>query len=122
VNYQNMNLENESAADTLGGVPPDTETSSTILPGFYIGTQHEFTDWLELRAGASKSWGFNDPDGVSENSFFPFEFALGAGIAVGDWQVDLGLNTNWLYNSGYWFHGSPGDDIIIGSIQAKLFF
>ena len=56
VNYQNMTLKNESAADTLGGVLPDTETSSTIMPGFYIGTQHEFTDWLELRAAASKRY------------------------------------------------------------------
>jgi hypothetical protein len=121
LNWQSSTMKNDTAA-AVGGVAANTETSMMTMPGFYVGTQHEFTDWLEVRAGATKSWNKTDPDGDSEMSDYPFAFALGAGVAIGDWQVDLGLTTSWLYNVGYWFHGAAAAAAPVASIQAKLFF
>ncbi len=102
------------------------EESTTIMPGFYMATEHEFTDWLTLRGGATKVWSTSKDTpaegDASEAKIYPFGFSLGAGIAMGDWAIDLGLNTGWLYNFGYWLHGNSSSSGPISMLQVKLFF
>lgn len=103
----------------------DYKYTETMFPGLGVAVEHEFFDWLTARVGTSKSWVKDEDDEDNYLMTYPWRFELGAGIALGDWQVDLGLNTDWLYNIGYWVHGANDggylDDPIAG-IQAKLFF
>ncbi|MCP4545892.1 MAG: hypothetical protein GY835_05420 [bacterium] len=99
------------------------ETSQTTFPGMSLAVEHEFFDWLTVRAGATKRWIKAENDAENVQMSYPYNLNFGAGIALGDWQVDLGLNTDWLYNLGYWVHGNitDGEEPIAG-IQAKLYF
>lgn len=108
---------------------PDTdEYTTTTMPGFSVAVEHEFFDWLELRAGASKN--FNKEkyspgaDGAdeTEDMCYHFNYSFGAGIQVGDWAIDLELNPEALYQMGYWLHGYEDGEEPIWAIQASLFF
>lgn len=103
-------------------VDPDTENTVKDLPAWYLGAEHEFTDWFTVRGGASKAWRTTEMDSDNDQNSAPFDFTLGAGIAMGDWQLDLYLEQSTLYNWGYWFHGNRASSAPVAGIQAKLFF
>ncbi|MBN2170163.1 MAG: hypothetical protein JW819_02440 [Candidatus Krumholzibacteriota bacterium] len=104
-----------------------TETTTT-MPGFSVAVEHEFFDWLELRAGASKNFSnykveySTDTPDDTEDMCYAFNYSFGAGIQVGDWAIDLELNPEALYQMGYWLHGYEDGEEPIWAIQASLFF
>lgn len=112
--WQQYKEEYPSGDDTV-------EMTTTTLPGIYAGVEHEFTDMFTARMAATKNFQkFDDGDEYEANEY-PFGYTLGLGIAMGDWVIDLELYEGWLYDFGYWVHGTAGGQPI-AQIEAKLFF
>ena len=112
-NYQQMTEEPD------GG----DKATDTTMPGLFAAVEHELTDMFTVRMGASKNF-YTESDGadpVTETTSYPYGFTLGMGLGLGDWVIDLSLNQSWLYNFGYWVHGTPGGSPI-AKIETKLWF
>lgn len=112
--WQQMKDEYPSGTETI-------EETTTTLPGVYAGVEHEFTDMFTARMAATKNFQKYDDGDAYESNVYPFGYTLGLGIAMGDWVIDLELNESWLYDFGYWIHGTTGGQPI-AQIEAKLFF
>jgi len=129
--FASFQQDKEEYTDEVGdGTETDTYTD-TAMPGIGIAVEHELTDMFTMRMGASKNWmkhereiQSGDETTTDEYKDYPWEFSFGMGIAMGDWVIDLALNQQWLYNAGYWFHGSQPyfSEPPIAQIEAKLWF
>lgn len=112
------------------------EMSQTIFPGFVFGLESDVKDWLTFRIGCSKALlkteGIYEGEGDSYEEYWtwaPFEWQLGLGFHVGDFDIDLLVNREAPFSMGYWMTGiQPGqyetDDIgtPIGMISATYSF
>lgn len=120
--FQQSKYEDTEGDDTW-------EYTYTAMPGIGAAVEHELTDMFTIRMGATKNWlKYEETDPIDETTdemkSYPWQFTFGMGIAMGDWVVDLALNQSWLYNAGYWFHGSQpySSQPPIAQIEAKLWF
>ena len=96
------------------------EISMTILPGFVFGLESDVKEWLTFRAGCSKALVKvtvkDEAGGITDElnlTGAPFEWQLGLGFHVGDFDIDMLLNKEVPFSMGYWITGfSPeeGDD------------
>jgi hypothetical protein len=94
---------------------PDAETGEekmTIFPGFVFGLESDVKDWLTFRAGCDKALlktTYNgDYEGIAyeENyTWAPFNWYLGLGFHVSDFDIDLLLNKEVPFSMGYWMTG-----------------
>jgi len=115
----------------------DAETGTakmTILPGFVFGLESDVKEWLTFRAGCDKALlkttyeGQSGGESYEENyTWAPFNWYLGLGFHVSDFDIDLLLNKEVPFSMGYWMTGfSPeeGDDAgaPIGMISATYSF
>lgn len=116
--WQQEKSEYPSGDDTI-------EETTTTLPGLFATVEHEFTEMFTLRVSGSKNFmkydNGEDGDSLVEYTYYPWGYAIGLGIALGDWVIDLELYDEWLYDFGYWIHGEDGSTPI-AQIEAKLFF
>jgi hypothetical protein len=108
---------------------PAVESSVTTMPGAFLALETELTDMFTVRMGASKSFDTADNgldgDSFAEAKTFPYGYTLGMGIGLGDWVIDLELNQSWLYDFGYWVHGTTNSDngqSPIAKIEGKYWF
>ena len=117
----------------------DAETGDmqmTIFPGFVFGLESDVKDWLTFRAGCDKALlkttYTGEAEGESYEEYYtwaPFNWYLGLGFHVSDFDIDLLLNNEVPFSMGYWLTGiQPGsydtDDIgaPIGMISATYSF
>jgi hypothetical protein len=119
-----------------GGDAGSEEMKLTIFPAFVFGLESDVKDWLTFRAGCSKALlkttYKGDYEGSSYEDYYtwaPFEWQLGLGFHVGDFDIDMLINKEAPFSMGYWLTGiQPGqyetDDIgaPIGMISATYSF
>lgn len=112
------------------------EMSMTIFPAFILGLESDVKDWLTFRVGCSKALlktkGTYSGEGDSYEQYetwAPFEWQLGLGFHVGDFDIDLLVNKEAPFSMGYWMTGiqpdqDDGDEIgtPIGMISATYSF
>ena len=112
------------------------EEQLTIFPGFVFGLESDVKDWLTFRAGCSKALLKTTYKGEAEGMSYeenytwaPFEWQLGLGFHVGDFDIDLLVNKEAPFSMGYWMTGIQpsqyeNDDIgtPIGMISATYAF
>jgi hypothetical protein len=84
----------------------------TIFPGFVFGFESDVKDWLTFRAGCDKAFikweGKEEGDGMTyeeKETMAPFEWYLGLGFHVGDFDIDCMLNKHVPFSMGYWLTG-----------------
>ncbi len=110
------------------------EEKMTIMPGFVFGLESDVKDWLTFRAGCDKAlikadYKYEDEVTSEEGKYTwaPFNWYLGLGFHVGDFDIDLLLNKEVPFSMGYWLTGfSPEDGdnsgAPIGMISATYSF
>ncbi len=112
------------------------EEKLTIFPGFVFGLESDVKEWLTFRIGCSKALLKTTYEYAAEGTSYketwtwaPFEWQLGLGFHVGDFDIDLLVNKEAPFSMGYWMTGiQPGsyetNDIgtPIGMISATYSF
>jgi hypothetical protein len=88
------------------------EYKMKIFPGFVFGFESDVKDWLTFRAGCDKALikfeGSYEGDGMEatmKETAAPFEWYLGLGFHVGDFDIDAMLNKQTPFSMGYWLTG-----------------
>lgn len=100
------------------------EDTETILPTFRLALESDVRDWLTFRIGAVKGFykdeyklsytaqtGPDDEDDIEEyeetdtyvGSYF--EYYMGLGFHVSDFDIDVVVNNNLPFRIGYWLTG-----------------
>jgi hypothetical protein len=94
------------------GVDGDFTSTATIMPRFIMGLETDIKDWLTFRMGGvhelmkveDKSCN-EDVDGVCTETWSDFNYYMGLGFHVGDWDIDCVLNNSTPFHLGYWLTG-----------------
>lgn len=93
----------------------------TVMPGFYLGMEHDVNDWLTVRASGYKAW-LEDIDGDADPvETFPFTFTFGFGIHLGDFDLDVMYDESQIFDTFNWFMGGP-DGLGVTALQIKYYF
>ena len=134
VGIQPYGLYKGEPADCNGDAGSEEE-KLTIFPGFVFGLESDVKDWLTFRIGCSKaliSYEYTySAEGDSyerSDTFAPFDWQLGLGFHVGDFDIDLLVNNEAPFTMGYWLTGiQPGTTVNsigtpIGMISATYSF
>ena len=96
-----------------------SEFKSTTLPKFYIALESDITSWLTSRIGASKTMTKTEVtvangDQTIQTSPFSFgsdfDWSLGLGFHVGEWDIDTLLSHEAPFRVGYWITGFGVND------------
>jgi hypothetical protein len=94
------------------GVDGEFTSTMRVFPGFVMGLESDIKDWLTFRMGGThqlikvKDESCNeDPDGTCEWSWSEFDYYMGLGFHVGDWDVDCVLQNVTPFRLGYWLTG-----------------
>jgi hypothetical protein len=89
--------------DTLpsGAELTDRQERYTCFPVVMLGGEYELKGAL-LRLGISRSWLTTSGDIGGTVTPDHWNLQLGIGLALDQFQVDLALNPDWLYDFGYW--------------------
>lgn len=124
VNEDNLLLfaiEPNSFAKREPSEPPSgvsADITTWVRPRFILGLESDVKDWLTFRAGARKeltSWKLaaeveGEGKASVEYTYAPFNFYMGLGFHLGDFDIDLLLNNEVPMHLGYWLTGyQPGD-------------
>lgn len=97
-----------------------SELKFTNLPKFYIALESDLTSWLTTRVGASKEMQKEeDTDAAGDKTTTTgpvtpgddFEWSLGAGFHVGEWDIDLVFSHEIPFRLGYWLTGWGVGDV-----------
>ncbi len=94
------------------------EYTMTVMPRFYLGLESDVKDWLTFRAGVAKELvKYSETDEVEgaskqtwESTDAPFDFYMGLGFHVGDFDIDALLNNEMPMHLGYWLTGYQPED------------
>jgi hypothetical protein len=109
------------------------EFKATVLPKFYVALESDITSWLTTRVGASKMMlktedTFSNGDKLIETGPSSpggdFDWSLGAGFHLGEWDVDLVFSHEMPFRLGYWItgFGSFDPDPPVGRISGTYRF
>ncbi len=115
------------------GVDGDFTSTVTIMPAFTLGLESDVKDWLTFRMGGVQQFikveekGFiEDADGTSTDTFSEFDYYMGLGFHVGDWDIDCVLNNATPFRLGYWLTGmgqdESDDEVAVWMLSAKYHF
>jgi hypothetical protein len=105
----------------FGGVAPN-EITETLMPQLFAALETHVNPWLTLRFGAtnsvSQSVKVEDNDGAGsgdseEVSFSDFDMSLGAGLKIGNLQLDGVMNPNFPFTLGYVTSGVLNDPVFL---------
>jgi hypothetical protein len=125
-------------ASECGSAADVDKVKMTILPGFVLGLESDVKDWLTFRIGCDKALlktTFESTPSGGEKyedayTWAPFNWHLGLGFHVGDFDIDLLVNKEAPFSMGYWMTGiqpgqyGDGDEVgtPIGMISATYSF
>jgi len=125
VNSNNMlifgaEFENFKAEYSKSG-QDQTEVKYMTLPMFRVALESDITSWLTSRVGAYKMMTkvtlkddtgeeviFTGPN--TDYNYSDFQFFLGAGFHLGEWDVDAVINPETPFRLGYWLTGYGVND------------
>ena len=99
----------------------DGDIETTSMPGFYVGLEHDVSDWLTLRTSGYKFWNTLAVTGADDVESFPFFFTFGFGIHLGDFDLDVAYDESTIFDSFNWFMGGDAD-LGVTALQIKYFF
>lgn len=96
-----------------------TKFTANTLPLFRLALESDINSWLTTRIGAIKDMtktettAVNGDKTTSTGPTTPgsdFEFYLGAGFHIGDWDVDMRFDNDLPFRLGYWMTGFGTND------------
>jgi hypothetical protein len=94
----------------------DVSLKQMVMPRFYLALESDVRDWLTFRAGANKSLVKNEyknldlGDGVLNETVTggAFNYFMGLGFHVSDFDIDCVINNDLPMRLGYWLTGYNG--------------
>lgn len=100
----------------------DETVKATFFPGMAFGFESDVKDWLTFRAGCDKvfvKWVEEyEAEGTSSEYKWtgaPFNWYLGLGFHVGDFDIDAMINKEVPFSMGYWLTGFQPDSYYSGA-------
>lgn len=97
-------------SDPAAGV--DIEYTYTYLPTMYLALESDVKDWLTFRAGAQKYFyktkqDYTEDEDESKYTYTDsgYNFTMGLGFHIGDFDIDAYINNNLPFRLGYWLTG-----------------
>jgi hypothetical protein len=103
------------------------EEKLTIFPGFVFGFESDVKDWLTFRAGCDKALLKTDFTYEAEGTkteekytWAPFNWYLGLGFHVSDFDIDILLNKEVPFSMGYWLTGYQPSSYEYDSSEAPI--
>ncbi|MDH3214907.1 MAG: hypothetical protein OEN01_01285 [Candidatus Krumholzibacteria bacterium] len=96
------------------------EIKVTHLPKFFVALESDVTSWLTTRVGATKTMrkiedtDFAGDESISTAPSFEggdFDWSLGAGFHVGEWDIDAVFSHEIPFRLGYWLTGYGVGDL-----------
>ena len=102
--------------------PPDNvsaEATYTLFPVFALALESDVKDWLTLRTGAQKGFykekyeaemteGTETYKDIETYTGSWFNYYLGLGFHIGDFDIDMLVSPDLPFNIGYWLTGYQG--------------
>jgi hypothetical protein len=97
-----------------------SEIKITNLPKFYVALESDITSWFTFRVGASKTMQkFEAIDAVGDQFIATgpsstggdFDWSLGGGFHLGEWDIDAVFSHELPFRLGYWLTGWGVGDI-----------
>jgi hypothetical protein len=90
----------------------DESYKATLFPGMAFGFENDVKDWLTFRAGCDKVFVKYTEEYTGEGTSSeynwtgaPFNWYLGLGFHVGDFDIDAMINKEVPFSMGYWLTG-----------------
>jgi hypothetical protein len=88
------------------------EYTYTYFPTMYLALESDVKDWLTFRAGAQKYF-YKQENNVEEDEDVNnttwtgsgYNFTMGLGFHIGDFDIDAYINNNLPFRLGYWLTG-----------------
>jgi hypothetical protein len=119
VNEDNMLIFAVEPFDYLKRQPSDPPSGVTVenkftnMPVFFLALESDVRDWMTVRAGAYKGFYKDEYNteasgGVKSDYTYTgayYDFFLGLGFHVGDFDIDAVLNNDLPFRLGYWLTG-----------------
>ncbi|UCF05756.1 MAG: hypothetical protein JSV33_01580 [bacterium] len=102
-----------------------------IMPRFILALESDLKDWLTFRVGAAKELAkmeYTMSDDGDDTKFTetaaPFDYFMGLGFHVGDFDIDCVINNRTPHQLGYWLTGNEygGDSPIVYMLSGKYHF
>ncbi|UCG51889.1 MAG: hypothetical protein JSW58_17265 [Candidatus Latescibacterota bacterium] len=100
-----------------------SEVDVQVLPQFYLALESDVTSWFTARVGATKMMSrVTVKDAVGDESTYTnfevvpfaamddFEFYLGGGFHIGEWDIDAVFSHELPFRMGYWLTGYGAGD------------
>jgi len=88
------------------------KVTETQMPVFLLGLESDVKDWLTFRAGTMKGFAKYETKTESEdatdtrtNTYSWFNFYMGLGFHVGDFDIDALIDNELPFRIGYWLTG-----------------
>ena len=99
-------------SDVSGGT--ETNITTTDLPGLYMGAESQINKWLTGRIGAvqvmqsttTKTKPQGSPESETSERLKQFHVTFGAGVALGDFTLDLSFNEGLLFDGPNFISGT----------------
>jgi len=93
------------------------EWKATVMPRFFLALESDVKDWLTFRAGAYKEFVKEEmkqevtDEGKNFNTsiYSDYDFFMGLGFHVGDFDIDAVVNNSLPFRLGYWLTGFQPD-------------
>ena len=102
----------QSEPSECGSDAGSEKQTVTIFPAFVFGLESDVKDWLTFRIGCSKALMKGElkyeAEGIKDEykmTLAPFEWQLGLGFHVGDFDIDLLIHKEVPFSMGYWLTG-----------------
>ena len=91
----------------------EDEETITVLPGVSMGLDVQALSWLNVRFGVvSLVRGKTKVEfgtETTETKFTPFDWAIGAGVKLGDLMIDLGMDREFIQRGPNVLSGENGE-------------
>lgn len=110
----------------------EVEGTMTTLPRFLLALESEVTDWLTLRTGCIKELNKLEMKSAYEDSEYKasyteacFDWFLGLGFDVADFEIDCVVHEQVPFSLGYWLTGYQpyrDEETPVWMISAKYHF
>ena len=143
IDFENYNLKPSKAASG-----DQSEAKATVLPKFTLALESDITSWFTARVGATKTmtkFVLKDADGAegtitdaewalglfdTETFMMPnieandFQWYLGGGFHVGEWDIDAVFSHELPFRLGYWLtgYGVDNEEPPVGRVSATYRF
>jgi hypothetical protein len=111
--YKTHSVTSDEGGDPVSVLDGDYKYTESLMPSLFAALETHVNSWLTLRFGAQQgvfyTWKYENKLAGSKNvtteHYSPFSMMLGAGVKLGNLQLDATLNPDFVHNGPYLISG-----------------